>query len=85
MITSHLRYPFNKLRYWLLNKNGRQFAEDISKCILLKENANIWIEISLKYILVGPIDNKPSLAKAMVPCTLPETVLINVPDAIWRH
>ena len=44
-------------------QNGRQFANDTFKCIFL--NGNIWtvIEISLKYVTLGRIDNKPALVQ----------------------
>ena len=38
-------------------QNGRHFADDILKCIFLNENVWIPIEISLKFIPKGPIDN----------------------------
>ena len=42
-------------------QNGRHFADDILKCIFL--NGNVWIpiEISLKFVPKGPIDNIPAL------------------------
>ena len=49
---------FNKLRP---RKNGRHFADDILKCIFLNENVWIPIEISLKFVPKGPIDNIPAL------------------------
>ena len=42
-------------------QNGRHFADDILKCIFLNENVWIPIEISLKFVPKGPIDNIPSL------------------------
>ena len=45
---------FNTLR---LRQNGRHFADDILKCIFLNENVWIPIEISLKFVPKGPIDN----------------------------
>ena len=38
----------------------------ISKCIFLKENDRIPIQISLKFALSGPIENKPALVQVMV-------------------
>ena len=46
--------PVNTLRP---RQNGRHFADDISKCIFLNENVWIPIEISLKFVPKGPIDN----------------------------
>ena len=42
-------------------QNGRHFADDILKSILLNENVCIPIEISLKFVPKGPIDNIPAL------------------------
>ena len=42
-------------------QNGRHFADDILKCIFVNENVWIQIEISLKFIPKGPIDNIPAL------------------------
>ena len=42
-------------------QNGRHFADDIFKCIFLNENVWISIEISLKFVPKGPIDNIPAL------------------------
>ena len=44
-----------------LRQDGRHFADDISKCIFLNENVWIPIEISLKFVPKGPIDNIPAL------------------------
>ena len=40
---------------------GAILADDIFKCILLNENDRIQIQISLKFIPGGPIDNNPAL------------------------
>ena len=42
-------------------QNGRHFADDILKYIFLNENVWIPIEILLKFIHRGPIDNIPAL------------------------
>ena len=42
-------------------QNGRRFSEDIFRCIFLNENICILIEISLKCVLKGLIDNNPAL------------------------
>ena len=46
-------------------QNGRQFADDIFKCIFL--NWDIWIsnKFSLKFVPNGPIDNIPALDQLM--------------------
>ena len=42
-------------------KNGRHFADNILKGIFLNENVWIPIDISLKFVPKGPIDNIPAL------------------------
>ena len=55
----HILYHFivNTLRP---RQNGRRFADDTFKCIFLNENVRISIEISLKFVPKGPINNVPS-------------------------
>ena len=57
-----------KLQWLLCNINtlrprqdGRHFPDNILKCIFLNENVWILIEISLKFVPKGPIDNIPAL------------------------
>ena len=66
-----LNYPsssacFNTLR---LRQNGRHFADNIFKCIVLNENVWIVIKISLKFVPKGPNNNIPafSLDNGLVP------------------
>ena len=47
-------------------QNGRHFADDIFKCILVNENVSIPIKISLKFIPKGPNNNIPTLVQIMV-------------------
>ena len=42
-------------------QNGRDFADDIFKCIFLNENVRILIKISLKFVSMGPINNISAL------------------------
>ena len=69
-------YEINLLCQWcswacrLLNtlrprQNGHHFPDDIFKCIFL--NGNVWIpiEISLKLVPKGPINNIPALVQIM--------------------
>ena len=53
---------FNTLRP---RQNGRHFADDIFKWILLNENESISIKISLKFVPNGQINNIPSLLQIM--------------------
>ena len=38
-------------------QNGCHFADNIFKCIFLNEDARIFIQISLKFVPKGAIDN----------------------------
>ena len=44
-------------------QNGRHFSDDIFKCIFSNENVWISIEISLKFVPQGPINNIPALVQ----------------------
>ena len=46
-------------------QNGRNFANDIFKCILLNENTSISINISLKFVPGGRINNIPAFVQIM--------------------
>ena len=41
-----------------LDKIAAILADDIFKCIFLNENVRILIQLSLKFVPKGPIDNK---------------------------
>ena len=51
-------------------QNGRDFADDIFKCISVNENVKISIKISLNFVPMGPIDNTciPALVQIMAWC-----------------
>ena len=49
-------------------RNGRYNADDILKCIFLKENDCIPTKISLKFVPKGPINNIPALVQIMAWC-----------------
>ena len=56
-------YPIlNTLRQ---RQNGRHIANDIFKCIFLNENTSISINISLKFVPEGQINNIPALVQIM--------------------
>ena len=57
-----LTFLFNTLRP---RQYGRHFPDDIFKCIFVNENVLIWIQISLKFVRKGPINNMPSLVQIM--------------------
>ena len=68
-------------------QNGRHFADDIFKCIFLNENVWIPIEISLKFIPKGPINNIAALFQIMAwrrsgDKPLSEPMMIKVPTDI---
>ena len=46
-------------------QNDRHFPDDIFKCIFLNENVWVPIEISLKFVPKGPINNIPALVQIM--------------------
>ena len=48
-----------------LRQNGRHFPDDIFKCIFLSENVSIAIQISLKLVCKGPINNIPTLVQIL--------------------
>ena len=71
-------------------QNGRHFADDIFKCIFMNEKFCILIQISLKFVHKGRIDNKTSLVQVMAwrrtgDKPLPEPMLIQSTDAYMRH
>ena len=51
---------FNTLRP---RQNGCYFPDDIFKCIFLNENVWISIQISLKFVPEGPVNNIPALVQ----------------------
>ena len=51
-------------------QDGCQFPDDILKCIFLNENISILIEISLKFIPKGPINNVQALVQILAWCQL---------------
>ena len=55
-------FPFNTLRP---RQNGRHFADDMFKCVFLNENVRFPIEISLKFVPKGSINNNPALFQIM--------------------
>ena len=57
-----MQYYFNTLRP---RQNGRHFADDTFKHIFLNENVLISIEISLKFVPKGPVNNMRALVQIM--------------------
>ena len=74
----------------LLGQNGRHFADEIIKCIFTYEKFCILIWISLKFVIKGPIDNKPALVEVMTlhlfgTKPLPEPVVTWFTDPYMQH
>ena len=70
-------------------QNGHHFA-DICKCILLKENICVLIQVSQKFVTMGQIDKKPIVIQVIAwhqinSKLLPQTMLTKIYDAIWHH
>ena len=68
-------------------QNGRHFLDDIFKCIFLNENVILAIEISLKFVPNGPINNIPALVQIMARRhtgdePLSEPMLVSLPTHI---
>ena len=51
-----------------LGQNGRHFTDDIFKCIFLNEKVGFVINISLKFVPKGQINNIPALVPIMAWC-----------------
>ena len=65
LCTSTVETFYNTINTLRPRQNGRHFADDTFKCIFLKENVRISIEISLKFVPRSPIDNIPALFQVM--------------------
>ena len=69
-------------------QNGHHFPDDIIKRTFL--NDKISIQISLKFVPTGPVDNKSILVQQMAwyppgDKPLPEPMLTQFTDAYMRH
>ena len=63
----HTEYPKTHLLFNTLRprQDGRHFADDIFKCVFLNEDIWISINISLRFVTKGPINNIPALVEIM--------------------
>ena len=73
-----------------LDKMAAILADDSFKRIFFNENARISIQISLKFVPNGPIDNKSALVQVMAwhrtgDRSLPEPMLTQFIDAYMWH
>ena len=80
----HRLVLFNSLRP---RQNGRHFADDIFKCILVNENVRISIKTSLKIVPKGPINIIPAMFQIMAwrrpgDKPLSEAMLVSLPTHI---
>ena len=71
-------------------QNGRHFAHDIFRCILMNEKHYISIKMALKFVPKSPIDNYPALVQRMdwrriSDKPLSQPMLIQFTDAYMRH
>ena len=71
-------------------QNGCHFADDIFKCIFITESVWIFIQISLKFVPKGLIDNKAALVQVMAgrrtgDKPFPEPMLTQFTNAYMRH
>ena len=60
LVAINCNVQFNTFRP---RQHGGRFEDDTFKCIFLNENVIISIEISLKFVPKGPINNIPSLVQ----------------------
>ena len=58
-------YVSSKVNTLRPRQNGRHFADDTFKRIFGNKNVRIFIEISLKFVPKGPINNIPTLVQIM--------------------
>ena len=71
-------------------QNGCHFADDIFICVFVNEKFSIFIPISLKFVLKGPINNIPALVQIMAwrligDKPLSEPKVTQFSDAYMRH
>ena len=64
-IWTHKWYPISHIITLKPRQNGRHFPDDIFKCIFLNENVWISIQIPVKFVPHGPINNMQALFQIM--------------------
>ena len=84
------RYFEVYLTHLTLDKMADILADDIFKCNFLNDDDRIPIQISLKFVPRGPIDNKLALVQEMAwrrtgDKPLPEPMITQFTDAYMRH
>ena len=73
------------LNHLPLHKMATVLADDIFKYIFLNENDRTTIQISLKFVLRSPIDNKPALFQVMACRLFGEPRMTQFTDAYMQH
>ena len=68
LVVDNINQPTAQVNTLRPRQDGRPFANDIFKYILLNENVWIPNEISLKFVPKGSINNFPSLVQIMAWC-----------------
>ena len=86
---------FNNFPGTLINpsppeQNGRRFAADVFRCIFVNEKFCILVEISLKFVSYGPIDNNTGFVQIVAwrrigDKPLSEPMMARSSDAYMRH
>ena len=71
-------------------QNSHHLADNISKCIFMNEKFYILIQISLRFVPKGPIDNKSAFVQVMAwhragDKPLPEPMLTQFTAAYMLH
>ena len=84
------RSSHEQLSHLPLDKMATILADDNFNCIFLNRNDKILIRISLKFVAVSPIDNKPALVQVMAwhrtgDKPLPELMLTQFTDVYMQH
>ena len=85
--TIPLSGPIRQINILRPRQNGCHFPDDIFKWIFLNENVWISINISLKFVPRGPINNIPTLVQVMAWCRpgdkpLSEPMMVRLPTHI---
>ena len=81
---------YDLLTHLPLDKMADILADDNLGCIFLNKYYRIQIQISSKFVLRSPSNNKPVLVQVMAwrrtgDKPLPETILTQLTDAYMRH
>ena len=65
-------------------QNGRHFPDDMFKCIFVNDNVLTFINITLKFVPKGPINNSPALVQIMAWC-LPGDKPLSEPMLVYSR